>query len=224
MAEKATQLALDLRHRAAMGREDFLVSPSNEEAVAWIDRWPDWPGHALVLVGPPGCGKTHLGQVWQGRAGAQPYRADMLSAAAGPGVPVFVDDADGPGRDEELFHLFNAAGAAGSFVLFASRTAPARWENRLPDLQSRLAAAPNIQIQSPDTPLIAAVMMKMFADEQMDVGAEVLDYLVNRMERSFEAARTLAGRLNNASLATRRGITIPLAREVFDALERETGA
>lgn len=227
MTGKATQLALDLRHRAAMGREDFLVSPSNEDAVAWIDRWPDWPGHALVLVGPPGCGKTHLGHVWQGRAGAQPYRADLLSASAGPGAPafapVFVDDADGPGRDEELFHLFNAAGAAGSFVLFASRSAPARWENRLPDLKSRLAAAPNIQIQPPDTPLIAAVMMKMFADEQMDVGAGVLDYLVNRMERSFEAARTLAERLNNASLATRRGITIPLAREVFDALESDAG-
>jgi chromosomal replication initiation ATPase DnaA len=226
MAEKATQLALDLRHRAAMGREDFLVSPSNEEAVAWIDRWPDWPGHALVLIGPPGCGKTHLGQVWQAQAGAQPYRADLLSATAGPNTsvfaPVFVDDADAPGRDEELFHLFNAAGAAGSFVLFASHTAPARWENRLPDLKSRLAAAPNIQIQSPDTPLIAAVMLKMFADEQMDVGADVLEYLVNRMERSFEAARTLAERLNNASLATRRGITVPLAREVFDALESDS--
>jgi chromosomal replication initiation ATPase DnaA len=133
-----------------------------------------------------------------------------------------VDDADAPGRDEELFHLFNAAGAAGSFVLFASHTAPARWENRLPDLKSRLAAAPNIQIQSPDTPLIAAVMLKMFADEQMDVGADVLEYLVNRMERSFEAARTLAERLNNASLATRRGITVPLAREVFDALESDS--
>ncbi len=223
MAGKATQLALDLRHRAAMGREDFLVSPSNDEAVAWIDRWPDWPGHALVLVGSPGSGKTHLGQVWQGRAGAQPYQEDMLSSGDGLDAPVFVDDVHMPGRDEELFHLFNAAGAAGSFVLFASRTSPARWENRLPDLRSRLAAAQNIQIQSPDTPLIAAVLMKMFADEQMDVGADVLDYLVNRMERSFEAARTLAESLNNASLATRRGITIPLAREVFEALESDSG-
>ena len=40
----AIQLPLDLGHRPALGREDFLVAPSNQGAVAWIDRWPDWPG------------------------------------------------------------------------------------------------------------------------------------------------------------------------------------
>jgi len=214
MAAKGTQLALDLRHRVAMGREDFLVSPSNADAVAWIDRWPDWPGPALVIVGPPGSGKTHLGHVWRQQAGARPYDPS-LPATEQVNAPVFVDDADRGDQDEELFHLFNAAKTAGVSVLFVSRTSPAQWEGRLPDLKSRLAAAPNIQIQAPDTPLITAVMVKMFADEQMDVGAEVLDYLVNRMERSFEAARTLVMKLNNASLATRRGITIPLAREVL---------
>lgn len=223
-AGETTQLALNLRHCAAMSREDFLVSPSNQDAVAWIDRWPQWPGHALVLVGPPGCGKTHLGHVWQRHAEAKPYQRDLLADYSALDVPVFVDKVDDPAQDEELFHVFNAVVAAGGFVLFASRTAPARWENRLPDLKSRLAAVPNIQIQAPDTSLIAAIMMKMFADEQMDVGADVLDYLVNRMERSFESARTLAERLNNASLATQRGITIPLAREVFDMLDSEAAS
>lgn len=222
MAAKATQLALDLRHRVAMGREDFLVSPSNADAVAWIDRWPDWPGPALVIAGPPGCGKTHLGHVWCQQAGATPYDPALGPTERVQG-PVFVDDADRVGRDEELFHLFNAAAAARVSLLFATRTPPARWEGRLPDLKSRLAAAPNILIQAPDTPLIAAVMVKMFADEQMDVGADVLDYLVNRMERSFDAARSLVRQLNSASLATRRGITIPLAREVLEAAPAHDG-
>ena len=93
-----------------------------------------------------------------------------------------------------------------------------RWENRLADLKSRLAAAPNITIQMPDETLIAAVMLKMFSDQQMDVSTDVLSYLLNRMERSFEAARTLVDALNSASLAQRRGITVPLAREVLTKL------
>src|SRR5215467_7045912 len=52
-------------------REDFIVAPGNREALAWIDRWPDWPAPALALGGPPGCGKTHLGKIWAARAGAQ---------------------------------------------------------------------------------------------------------------------------------------------------------
>ncbi len=48
------QLPLELELRPALGRDDFLVAPSNEVAVAWIDRWPDWPGPALALYGPPG--------------------------------------------------------------------------------------------------------------------------------------------------------------------------
>ena len=89
MAAKGTQLALDLRHRVAMGREDFLVSPSNADAVAWIDRWPDWPGPALVIVGPPGSGKTHLGQVWRQPAGAVPFD-QTIPATDQYHAPVFV--------------------------------------------------------------------------------------------------------------------------------------
>ena len=51
------QLAFDLEHRPALGEEDFLVAESNAGAVAWIDRYPDWPGPALVLSGDQGAGK-----------------------------------------------------------------------------------------------------------------------------------------------------------------------
>ena len=216
---RATQLALDLRYRAAMGREDFLVSPSNADAVAWIDKWPDWPGPALVLVGPAGCGKTHLGHVWRMRADAGIFDPDAADNVAELSGAVFVDAPEDPRHDEQIFHLFNAAAAAGTQLLVATQTPPARWENRLPDLKSRLGAAPNIRIHPPDEPLIAAVMVKMFADQQLDVGADVLNFLLNRMDRSFEAARVLVDMLNNASLAKRRGITIPLAREVLENLQ-----
>ncbi len=59
------QLTLDLAHSPALGREDFLVSPSNAAAFALVDQWPNWPTHGAVIVGPPGSGKSHLASVWQ---------------------------------------------------------------------------------------------------------------------------------------------------------------
>src|SRR3546814_4047493 len=52
------QLPLDLGHRPALEREDFLVAECNAAAVAWVDRWPGWPGGGLAIHGPAGGGKT----------------------------------------------------------------------------------------------------------------------------------------------------------------------
>ena len=76
----AAQLTLDLGQRPALGREDFLVAPGNEVAVAWIDRWPDWPGPVLALHGPAGCGKSHLAEVWRASSGALRLEGEGLAA------------------------------------------------------------------------------------------------------------------------------------------------
>src|SRR6185295_6818072 len=65
------QLPLELPVRSAMNAAGFVVSDSNRDAVAWTDRWPDWPNGILAVYGPPGCGKTHLAHVWQAKSKAR---------------------------------------------------------------------------------------------------------------------------------------------------------
>ena len=75
----ARQLTFDLAlPPPTYAREDFVVADGNREALAWIDRWPDWPAPALALGGPPGCGKTHLLRIWAARAGALPIHGKDL--------------------------------------------------------------------------------------------------------------------------------------------------
>lgn len=224
MSAPAAQLPLDLGHRPALGREDFLVGPGNAEAVAWLDRWPEWPGPALVVHGPPGCGKTHLAQVWRARSGAVVAESDNLGRAdlpalIAPAAAVVVDDADGiagwPERERALFHLHNLARDAGGHLLVLARHAPAQWAVGLPDLRSRLRAAPAVGVAAPDDALLAAVLVKLFADRQLKPGVEVIAYLLTRMERSLDAARRTVEAIDRASLAARRPVTVPLAREVL---------
>src|SRR5258707_10370839 len=79
------QLTFDLPRRTALGRSDFLVSESNAAPIGWIDRWPEWPTGALVLYGPPGCGKTHLVHLWCERASAGVLGGGNLDEEKGAG-------------------------------------------------------------------------------------------------------------------------------------------
>jgi DnaA regulatory inactivator Hda len=217
MNSRKSQLALDLRIREATGRSDFLVSGCNEDAVRWIDAWPDWPGSAMVLTGPAGCGKTHLGMVWKQAAAAVEFGDGIELSDLPDAANILVDDVDRMADDADLFHLYNAVRAAGGTVLFTARVPPARWEGRLRDLVSRLSAVANVAVQPPDDVLMGAVVLKMLADQHLEVEPEVLRYIVERTERSFEAARALVTDLNRVSLAERRAVTIPLVRQVLNS-------
>lgn len=219
-----TQLTLDLGHRPASGREDFLVAPCNAAAVGWIDRWPDWPGNGLAIFGPAGCGKTHLAEVWRVRSGAIRLAPAALAGAEPPqllgdATACVIDGLYGePGArpdERRLLHLYNLLRERGGHLLLLAREAPARWPVTLPDLKSRVGALPAVEIGLPDDALLAAVMVKLFADRQLAVGVDVVQYVAARMERSFEAARRIVAALDREALAARKRIALPLAREVL---------
>jgi chromosomal replication initiation ATPase DnaA len=218
------QLAIDLPHRPALGRADFLVSACNSEAFGWIERWPDWPARVLVLYGPPRSGKSHLAQLWRQRSGGVLVTGDALGllmpdrlAASGA---VAVDEADAA-SEQAVLHLCNCCREAGAGFLVVARQAPASWPLALPDLASRLRAMQAVAIAPPDDALLAAVLVKHFADRQVSIEPRVIAYLLPRMERTFAAAALVAERLDRLTLGSRRPIGLARARQ---ALSEVVGA
>lgn len=218
-AGSGRQLILDLPHRAAQGAEDFLVSASNAAAVAMVDRWPQWPASALLLVGPPGSGKSHLVEVWRQRSQAQRIAARDLTAEKVPGLlshgALALEDA-GPGLGQTaLFHLLNLAHQQEAHVLVTARLSPAQWDVHLPDLQSRLRAAPAIEIGAADDALLRGVLVKLFADRQLGVDETVISYLLNRMPRSLAAARALVAEIDARALEEKAPVTRTFAARIL---------
>lgn len=214
------QLVLALDHAESFAREDFLPGPSNAGALTLIDRWPDWPDRVMALIGPEGSGKSHLASIWAEATGARVLAAKLLThielpAAFATGALV-VEDLEPEGLDERaLFHLLNLAREEAAFVLLTARSALAGFPVTIRDLGSRLRALPSVTLAPPDDALLRSVIVKLAADRQLAVDEALVNYLVNRIERSFVGARAAVVLLDQEAMRQHRPVTRALAAELF---------
>ncbi|WP_434729986.1 DnaA regulatory inactivator HdaA [Rhizobium binae] len=215
------QLPLVFSHDAASGRDDLLISERLAAAVSIVDAWPAWPSPVVVLAGPVGSGKSHLARIWRELSGAVSIHPELGSdaAVAAAAGPVLFEDADRLGFDDNaLFHVINSVREHGTSLLMTSRLWPISWPASLPDLRSRLKAVTVVEIGEPDEALLSQVIVKLFADRQLYIDDKLVLYIVNRMERSLNAAQTIVERLDRLALSRGTKITRSLAAEVLNEL------
>jgi chromosomal replication initiation ATPase DnaA len=224
MRDSPKQLAFDLPVDPRFGCEDFLVSPSNEQAYALIERWPEWPDTILLLGGPRGSGKSHLASIWATTAKAWTVDAFEVAEDKVPHLvsngALVIEDADAAGRDEAaMFHLLNLARERKAYVLMTSEAPPDRWNLRTPDLLSRLRLSPSVSLEPPDDALLKAVLVKLFVDRQLVVDTSVVDYIALRIERSLARAAEVVAALDKEALSRGRRVSRPIAAAVLETFQ-----
>ncbi|MBO7257656.1 MAG: hypothetical protein J6V11_01810 [Alphaproteobacteria bacterium] len=207
------QLILDLPYRQTFDRQGFVVSPCNSMAVLWIDRYPNWGSHALLIYGPKGCGKTHLSHMFA----TQHLDATELSEHEWPEADkLVVENIDKLTNERALFHLFNWTKEQNIGLLMTANHIP---QFHLPDLSSRIMMCPKVPILPPDDELIYAVLSKAFSERSIAVDASVLEYATKYTERTFEAVQSLIDMADTLSLSQNRRITIPIVKQVLADLQ-----
>jgi chromosomal replication initiation ATPase DnaA len=223
----ARQLPLELPLAPGFGRDDFFVSGSNETAYSTIESWPAWPDPVLLLLGPAGSGKSHLGAIWAATAGAQIRPAASLAGAdidALAAAPLLLEDAEAAeGAQTQLFHLVNLTRERGAPLLLTARRPPDSWGLGLADLLSRLRLAPCVEIGAPDDALMRAVLVKLLIDRQLVVDVRIVEYAALHLDRSLDAARRFIEALDREALSRRGRITRQMAADVLGALAGEEG-
>lgn len=218
------QLALDLPFETRLDAEDFLVSPSNEEAYGVVETWPDWPDPVRLLIGPAGAGKSHLAAIWAARSHAWTVsravlRDEDVPRLASTGALVLEDCDQASGHEQALFHLLNIVRERRTFLLMTARTAPEAWGLVTADIVSRLRLTPRTMLGEPDDGLLRAVLVKLFLDRQLVIDTSVVDHIAQRIERSIPAARAVVDALDRAALERGRRITRALASEILRGTE-----
>lgn len=220
LPQAVRQLGLPLPAACGFAEQDFVAAPSNASALAWLGA--DWPQNRLVLWGGPGTGKTHLLHLWAARHGGAVWQGAALRGWPQPFADLALDDAEAA-PEEALLHVLNAAAEAGRRVLLATRVAPRAWRMRLPDLASRVRAAPAVEIGAPGDDLLRLLLTRLLSDRQLRLPPDLAEWLLARLPRHPAALRDAVARLDRAALAAGGRITRPLAASVLAGMAAEAG-
>ncbi|SDA19514.1 hypothetical protein SAMN03159340_01116 [Sphingomonas sp. NFR15] len=190
----SAQLALPLEWPADPRDDEFLVTQSNERAVQQLEHWSTWPVAAVVVTGPRKSGRSLLARIFAAKAGGQ-----------------LIDDAEQQ-READIFHAWNRAQETRKPVVIVAYAPPPEWAIRLPDLRSRLVASPTLRLGDPDEALMRALFERQFYRRGLDARADLIEWLVRRIERTHVALLRAVDVLDEAVLGSRKRLSITLAR------------
>ncbi len=191
------QIALPFEWPVADQEEDFLVSDANRVAFDHFLRWSLWPVMATLITGPRKSGRSLLGRLFVRKTGGRLF-----------------DNAE-QHDEEDLFHAWNDAQARRRPLLLIADAPPPRWNVRLPDLRSRIAATPHVEIAPPDDALIGNLIVKLLGDRGIATPLEVAEYLVPRIERSYVAVLKTVDILDRSMLSHHKRLTVPMAKRAL---------
>lgn len=227
-ASRYPQMPLGLHLRDDATFANFLAG-ANGAAVAALQHDQE---RMVYLWGAPGSGKSHLLQAachTCTTAGGGPVylplgEHESLAPAVLEGLEraplIAIDDLHAvAGRsawEHGLFHLCNRVRDAGGRLLVASAAPPAGLGLELADLLSRLTWGPVFHLQPLDDQQKVAALQERAARRGLELGPEVAGYLLKRCPRDLHSLFQLLERLDHASLAAQRRLTIPFVRELLD--------
>ena len=185
------QIPLNLAPQPEFSFENFYEGHSNRDALKAIRSYQNWPAPVCLIMGPMGCGKTHLGRAWM-------RQDDNV---------IFIDDAE----NEDEMTLFSAINKALNgevrATLLASKYLPSDWKIGLPDLQSRLRNVTLLTLFEPGEDILEPIIRKLFEDRGRAVKSDLVSYIYTHYERSVPAVSDLIRKIDLAASQAKRDVT-----------------
>ena len=213
------QLILKFPEHRAYKKEDFYVSPSNQEAYDFINSWPKWIKRIVNIFGPSGSGKSHLASILKTKTKC----LDILAKELNDNVifefktkeALIIENFDEKISERLLFSLWNIALQDNKYFLINSVKPISSYKFKLPDLTSRIKSSLIIGIKLPSDDLISAIIVKNFSDKQITVEEKHIEYIIKRIDRSYEKISQFILTLDRYSLKKGSPFGLKLIKEVL---------
>jgi len=213
------QLILKFPTHQAYKKEDFYVSPSNQEAYDFINSWPKWIKRIINVFGPTGSGKTHLATILKNKTTCLQVDANKLNEKVflrfKTNEALIIENLNEKISEKLLFSLWNIALQDNKYLLITSKQPINSYKFKLKDLASRANSSLIIGINLPSDDLISVILAKNFSDKQIKVEKKHIDYIIKRIDRSYEKISQFILTLDKYSLKKGSPFGLKMIKEVL---------
>ena len=213
------QLILKFPSEKAFKKEDFYVSQSNQEAYDFINSWPKWIKRIVNIFGPSGSGKTHLVNILKNKTSCLQVNSSELNEKIflkfKTKEALIIENLQKNISEKLLFSLWNAALQDNKYILVTSEKPISSYKFKLKDLMSRVNSSLIIGIKLPSDDLISVILAKNFSDKQIIVEEKHIDYIIKRIDRSYEKISQFILTLDKYSLKKGSPFSLKLIKEVI---------
>ena len=213
------QLILKFPAYKAYKKEDFYVSPSNQEAYDFINSWPKWIKRIVNIFGPSGSGKSHLASILKSKTSCLQVNSDELNEKIflkfKTKEALIIENVDEKVPEKLLFTIWNIALQDNKYLMITSKKSISSYKFKLKDLVSRTKSSLAIGINLPSDDLISVIIAKNFSDKQIIVEKKHIDYIIKRIDRSYEKISQFILTLDKYSLKKGSPFSLKLIKEVL---------
>ena len=210
------QLILKFPSHQAYKKEDFYVSPSNQEAYVFINSWPRWIKKIVNIFGPSGSGKSHLASILKNKTSCLQINSNELNEKIfikyKTKEALVIENLDEKISEKLLFALWNIALQDNKYLMITSKKPIASYKFKLKDLGSRVKSSFIIGINLPSDDLISVILAKNFSDKQIKVEKKHIDYVIKRIDRSYEKISRFVSTLDKYSLKKGSSFSLKLKK------------
>ncbi len=216
------QLILKFPNTKAYFKQDYYVSESNQKAYDFINIWPKWIKKIVNIFGPSGSGKTHLASILKSKTTVLVKKSDLLDDKIffefKTKEVLIIENLKENISEKILYSLWNTAVQDNKFLLITSKKPINQYKFKLPDLKSRISDIITIGINLPSDDLISVILAKNFSDRQIKVEKKHIDYIIKRIDRSYEKISQFVTTLDKYSLKKGSSFSLKLIKEVLNMI------
>ena len=213
------QLLLNFNFKKSFNDHDYYVSDSNYFAFNIIDKWPKWEKKILNISGEKFSGKTHLANIFKLKSSALFLNEKEISNDVFKKIKLFesiiIDNFSNKIDENLTYSIFNLVDQDSKYLLINSETPLSEINFKLPDLISRSRNSLQAKINPPDDELIFAIILKNFSDRQIKLEKQIIEFIVNRIDRSYSKISEFIYKVDELSLKKKKPINLKTIKEIL---------